>query len=477
VIHLEDSLEAVGAVVLPRRRTVQRNFRRRLVNGGFSKEECEALLDVTPAAAALSWETVKLGARRLALMKIDHDRILRALAEYELAADPIYASCGPDTDLSRKHVQCALLLAMNESVVAIQEQEQRALGHLLEAESAARDAHSLFELAADCLRADFQAVMCAVGRPLKRGVGTRGVSAFALTPRKADWLVDQSWKDREGFVWSAPAGGALLQLGFSAARRMYTREAELLGVLGQRLGSALHCFEREERQRAVSLQMLDVEELERLRISRELHDDAAQALALIRLQLEMIETGPANWEAVREALAETRGVTERTILSVRRLLSDLSPAVLQQLGLAAAARQLARRLRTDAGVHVRVQLGTLPQLPQRVSLAVYRILQEALVNVARHAQANNVMLSISSSATHIRLSVEDDGVGFDPGEVANRARCYGLMGIRLRVVLLGGVVSVRSREEGNPTTRVKLRGTQLSVQIPLTGEYPTGFKL
>lgn len=476
--HVEDSLAIVASALLPQSVRVDRAFRRALETAGFSLAEIEALCDVTPAAAAASWERVERGAHRLVLMNVDHARILRALTAYDKAAESVYKrAAASGIECGRKHLRCALLLAISEARATVQEHEHRALRHVLDAEARAKDAASFRELAAASVRGDFGASAAVLGQTPKPRAAVRATCEFSPVPRKADWLIDASWNDRVRSVWSAPAGSSLLQLGFEQPRRMYAREAELLGVLGRRLGCALRHFESEARQRAMSLQMLDVEELERVRISRNLHDDAAQALALIRLQLEMMETGPADWAAVQKALAETRTVTEQTIVSIRRLLSDLTPAVLQQMGLAAAARQLARRLRADASVHVRVQVGALPELPTRISLGLYRILQEAFANIARHAGASHVSVCITATAAAVKLSVQDDGVGFDPAEVARRARCYGLTGIRLRVLLLDGVLSVRSREDGGSPSRNRGGGTHLTVHIPLTGEHPNSFEL
>ena len=443
---VEEALRVVASILLPHRRMVERDFRRRLKQAGYSKGEIDALGDITPAAAVSSWDKVRLAGRRLALLKCQSDRAMRALMHYEEAAGPIFErSESADLRLIRQRVQCSLLLEVSAASAAVQEQEFRILHNLLQAEASATDASSFRETAAECLRTGFGACVCAVGRLPKPRAATRTIVQFPFLPNRSERLVDPSWAGRSGCVWSVPAGKFVLQLGFDAPRRIYPREAELLDLIGQRLESALRCFGVEERQRAISLQVMDVEELERLRITRELHDDTAQSLALIRLQLEMAETGPLVSEAVREALAETREVTEHAIVSIRRLLSDLSPAVLKQLGLAAAARQLAVRLRADAQVRVRVQLGPLPELSSRISLTIYRILQEAFLNIARHARASNVLLSISATATQIRIAIEDDGIGFDPDQVARKPRCYGLTGIRLRVMLLGGLMSIRCR--------------------------------
>jgi signal transduction histidine kinase len=333
------------------------------------------------------------------------------------------------------------------------------------------------QAASEAVGAHFGGMQCLLGRvPAKRAAVAR-VCEFAANKSRAGCLLESSWRDGIRSVWSAPVGEDVLQIAFSGRRSMYPRESELLDVAGERIRLALERFEREDLQRSLFVQMLDSEEEERLRISRELHDDAAQSLAVLRLQLEMVETGSHDWSDVRNALSEMKEITEHTIVTVRRLISDLSPAVLQQLGLAAAARQLANRLRADSHIRVRVQIDALPDLPRRVALALYRILQESFTNVLRHSRAKTVTLALSSSDMEVRLSVEDDGIGFDPDEALLQPKCYGLAGIRLRVLLLGGVVSLRSSGGTALTSEKPRRGTQLTVRVPLTGEHPGNTKV
>jgi signal transduction histidine kinase len=475
--QIDASLRHVASVLLRHERAIQRKFRSALAGLGFHREEIDALADVSPAAAAASWDRVTTGGRKLALMNMDRERIVQGLAVWEHAVDPFYARSGvPDAHWHRRLVQCAVMLALNDVFDRIRTQEDGLLHALLDTEAGATGPEAFRQAAAEAVRVHFGAARCIVRRPPEKRTALSGVCAFTVNRRTAGCLLDSSWTDGVGSVWSAPAGEALLQLAFDGKRSLWAREAELMGVAGERIRVALERFEREELQRTIFVRMLDSEEQERLRISRELHDDAAQSLAVVRLQLEMMETGSNGWSEVRNTLAEMRELTERTILSVRRLISDLSPAVLQQLGLSAAARQLANRLRADSNMRVRVQIGTLPDLPQRVSLALYRILQEAFSNIARHSQAKNVTLALNSSDMWVRLSIEDDGIGFDPDEALHRVKCYGLAGIRLRGLLVGGVVSVRSTGGKALTSGKRPKGTHLTVQVPLTGEPPSTTK-
>jgi len=191
--------------------------------------------------------------------------------------------------------------------------------------------------------------------------------------------------------------------------------------------------------------MLHVEEIERRRISRELHDEAGQSLLCIRLQMELLEQSiPAEHAVWIGKLREARDLTERTILEMRRLIAALSPAVLEQLGLGAAMRQLVNRFRRLNPIRVKLLLGRLGRLPQHTEIIVYRLVQECCNNIAKHSAANSVNISVSSADGWVRLAVEDNGVGFRVEEALARKDSFGLSGMRERVALLGGRFEIRS---------------------------------
>src|SRR5690348_4915956 len=197
--------------------------------------------------------------------------------------------------------------------------------------------------------------------------------------------------------------------------------------------------------------MLHVEEMERRRISRELHDEAGQSLLCIRLQMELIEQAlPADQAKWIEKLKEARDLTERTILEMRRLIAALSPAVLEQLGLAAAIRQLVNRFRRLHPSRVKLFLGRLKRLPQYTEIILYRLVQECCNNIAKHSGADSVNISVSSADGWVRLAVEDNGVGFEVEEALVRKDSFGLSGMRERVALLGGRFEVQSYPRKRP---------------------------
>src|SRR5712672_3724161 len=154
--------------------------------------------------------------------------------------------------------------------------------------------------------------------------------------------------------------------------------------------------------------------MERRRISRELHDEAGQSLLCIRLQMELLEQSlPESELATKEKLRDARDLTERTILEMRRLIAALSPAVLEQLGLGAALRQLVNRFQRLHPCRVKLQLSKLGAQPQQIEIIAYRLVQECFNNIGKHSAARLVNISLASADGILKLMVEDNGVGFN----------------------------------------------------------------
>jgi signal transduction histidine kinase len=215
--------------------------------------------------------------------------------------------------------------------------------------------------------------------------------------------------------------------------------------------------------------MLHVEEMERRRISRELHDEAGQSLVCIRLQIEMIEMSlPPSADEWRVKLAEARDLTEKTILEMRRLIADLSPVILEQFGLESALRQLVKRFEGGFKCHVRLNVTKVTGLPPKLQMVIYRIIQECCNNISKHSRASNVNILVSSADEVLSLQVLDDGIGFEVEEALSKKDSFGLAGIRERVALLGGKFQLNSRYlPGRKRVGSGLRGTQVKVQLPI----------
>jgi len=204
-------------------------------------------------------------------------------------------------------------------------------------------------------------------------------------------------------------------------------------------------------------QQIDSAEKERERWARELHDDALQGLAAIRINLATAlrskdEERPARIERAAE---ETLERLEDQINELNRLINDLRPAALERLGLAGALQALAEEsgARGDLAVETTIEIGEEPSGDEE--RLVYRLVQESLTNVVKHASASRVEVSAREAAGRIEIAVRDDGEGFDPA-AATGGR--GLTGMRERIELLGGRIDVSS-EPG--------KGTEISASVPL----------
>ncbi|HJZ61868.1 MAG TPA: PAS domain S-box protein, partial [Miltoncostaeaceae bacterium] len=209
------------------------------------------------------------------------------------------------------------------------------------------------------------------------------------------------------------------------------------------------------RERAVAeglRRSIEAREAERSRLARELHDETAQVLAAMVLHLEMLEDHVPGAEG-RAWLGELRAAANSALDGVRDMAHDLRPPLLRELGLAAAIERLGERM-ADQGLEVEVELGALPDdLLDEVEVAIFRVVQEALANVVRHARARHASVLTELDGDRLRLVIEDDGRGFDTATPTDR---LGLRGMRERVDLVGGELHVQSREGKGTTIIVDL---------------------
>ena len=199
------------------------------------------------------------------------------------------------------------------------------------------------------------------------------------------------------------------------------------------------------------------QELERKRLARELHDETGQALTSILLGLRSIEESSKDKPELREAVLALREIVVETLHDVRRLAVELRPKALDDFGLVPALERLAETFaeQTDVDVHLQAALGE-DRLPAEIETALYRIVQEALTNVVKHAQASIVSVVLTRKGQSVVAVVEDDGRGFDPARA--REEGLGLLGMRERIALLDGRVTIESTGRG---------GTTVAVEVPV----------
>ena len=201
------------------------------------------------------------------------------------------------------------------------------------------------------------------------------------------------------------------------------------------------------------------QELERTRLARELHDETGQALTSILLSLRTVEEAGGDEQELHAAVAEVRELVRSTLQDVRQLAVELRPKVLDDFGLVAALERLTETFGEQTGMSVQFQqlLPTSDRLPPEVETALYRIVQESLTNIVKHARATNVSVVLARKSDSVSVVVEDDGVGFEPHLVRDGG--IGLVGMQERVALLGGRLAIESRPGA---------GTTFVAEVPLT---------
>ncbi|MCZ7567726.1 MAG: histidine kinase [Ardenticatenaceae bacterium] len=225
--------------------------------------------------------------------------------------------------------------------------------------------------------------------------------------------------------------------------------------------------EQEAVRRQLLARVITVQEEERKRIARELHDGTGQVLSSLVISLEAVQRSlPAEASDVRVRLGRTQDLIKQTVTDIRRLIADLRPGALDELGLVSAIRWCAENRLDALGVDYEVQARDLQtnRLSGTVETVLFRIAQEAIGNVARHAGATWVSISLARHDGQIRLVIEDDGKGFNPDAVQparDGTHGLGLIGIRERASLIGGQTRIASRPG---------QGTRIEVEVPLFEE-------
>lgn len=214
-----------------------------------------------------------------------------------------------------------------------------------------------------------------------------------------------------------------------------------------------------ERLRYLTGKVVSAQEEERRRVSRELHDEAGQALMALKMSLNAIKSGlPEELQELREQLAQAVELTGDTMEQIRLLAHDLRPPVLDTFSLNSALEGLAQEFADRSQLSVSYHGTELPSLRDPVSISFYRFLQEALTNVVKYADASQVEIVLDISQDVVKLTVTDDGQGFSPSKDLSRRKGIGLIGVQERFELLGGQLEIDT-ELG--------RGTRLMASAPL----------
>ena len=212
-----------------------------------------------------------------------------------------------------------------------------------------------------------------------------------------------------------------------------------------------------ERMQTLSRRLVEVQEGERRTIARELHDEAGQSLTSLLFGLRLLEREPGDAAAVAARVAELKRTTEEVLENLHRLAANLRPASLDHLGLEPAMRQHLTSIERTYGLKVRFKALGLDgeRLPAVVETTLYRVVQEALTNVVRHAKASSVDVLAERSSGRVVVMVEDDGVGFDADRAAASGQ-LGLLGMRERAETLGGTLNIESAPSSGTTVVVEV---------------------
>ena len=268
-------------------------------------------------------------------------------------------------------------------------------------------------------------------------------------PRESEFRV--VWPDGSVHVLSVRA---------TVVRDVSGRPVRVFGTsldITERKRSEMALRESAERLQHLSRRLFAVQEEERGHLARELHDEFGQLLTGLRLLLKPDGDAPA--ETVRARIEQARSIAEELLERVRALSFDLRPAALDQLGLLPALLTLGEWYTGQTGVRIDFKhQGVLGRFPPEVETAAYRVVQEALTNAARHAGVDRVAVRVWTRAEALRVQVEDRGRGFDAEAALAAPRSGGLAGMRERVLLLGGRLTIESRLGA---------GSQVTAELPL----------
>jgi len=244
-----------------------------------------------------------------------------------------------------------------------------------------------------------------------------------------------------------------LSVGFALAAFTVRRTLLMETELQQRYNDGLRAHQELQ---DLSARLVAAQEEERRSISRELHDEVGQSLSALLVEAgnAAARVSPDSTE-VRRHVESIKRLAEASVNVIRNMSLLLRPSMLDDLGLVPALEWQAREVSKRTGLRVEVSADeNAGELPDAHKTCIYRVVQEALHNCARHAQARSVMVEVRQETSKILLSVEDDGHGFD----ARRIRGLGLVGMQERVHHLGGALSVRSHPG---------KGTTVAVELPL----------
>ena len=225
----------------------------------------------------------------------------------------------------------------------------------------------------------------------------------------------------------------------------------------------------EDRLRSLTSRVVQVQEAERRHLASELHDTVTQMLCGVLVHSHILaDTLPAGNKPAQQEAKKLHEIIRGSIREVERISRNLRPSLLDQLGLVASLHDISTEFAKRTGLTVKIVCAQLAErLPARLELALFRILQETLQNVEKHARARHVTVHLSKAGNLLQLTINDDGIGFDPDHIPARSKGeggFGLLGIRERAISVGGVLKIQSARRA---------GTEIDIRILLQPEATT----
>jgi signal transduction histidine kinase len=478
---------------------------------GFGRRELGALerLSLSTAHSFFShgdipgfFENVDYFGMRLAKLQVDTRAVARSLEVFQELSEPylsgLFGARLKEVTATLDVLKSATFITVSGAYFDTKTREFATLLRVLDAELSSGDISQMFQKVLEITSANFGASMAAIllrhsesdgfkiqcslgieglvpdntefdGQGFHGSLASSGEAEMILDVANDPRIVHPVIKERATSLWGVPLKSGknvigIMVLGFARPYEWLPNERDLMRAIADRTVMAIERAQMTEELRAreariaeLSAHLLAAQEDERKRISRELHDETGQSLMVIRLYLGMLEA-QLTGRTAKAKIRETVSVVDRTIEGIRRIIARLSPLVLQELGLVAAIRKEAKDLAKATGVKVRVAINEdVGRLAPEIEAAIYRVVQESLHNVAKHAQAKSASVQMSRHNTMVYLTVEDDGVGMPAKANSPRSHSFGLAGIKERIASLDGEVRVHS-EKG--------KGTRLEIMVP-----------
>lgn len=244
------------------------------------------------------------------------------------------------------------------------------------------------------------------------------------------------------------------------AEQLVSQVGVVLDYLGNQMSEAFSQIESLQNAHELGAQVIRSQEEERRRVARDIHDGPAQAIANIVFRAEVCERLiDTDTERAKSELKALREHIRNTLAEIRKIIFDLRPMALDDLGLAPTIRGVLDVFREEYGLFTEVAvIGKERRLEPHVEIGIFRVVQEALNNIVKHAQASSAKVRIEFAAAGVTVLVEDDGKGFEMTEGELPSGHYGIMGMRERMQLLNGKLSIKSAPR---------RGTRVMISVPL----------